>query len=435
MTHVPMGCAGFLAGLCLSSNEMGIPRRHQHDRSGHALAAMYRDHATAAYRYAVHLTGSRQDAEDLVQAAFLEAHRHLFESGAIVNPRAWLATVVRTRASNLRRDRREAAASDQLETLAGALLEDTADAREALDRVRAALYELPEAQHQAFVLRYWSDLSYREIAAVLETTESAVESLLVRARAAIVSGSDVPDECLEVRKRLSADSLSASAHLRHLGDCARCRAARTRLARAAGIAAAVALVPRIHVAQALAATVPGFTAAAATGATATVGAGGMTLAAGKAGIAVKAGVAALVLAGSAALVHADLHPNERAGAPETRTSAPADTSATTATARTVTPSHPANAAQKDPAKRDTEKAAGGKGGDTQDRAQTGDTQGQDASSDGNAQGQDQSTGGDSTSESGDTKAGDVNAQDSNGNEAGSSQDGGSSTGGSGNDNS
>src|SRR5436309_2558324 len=114
---------------------MGILHRHHHDRTGHRLATIYRAHATAAYRYAVHLTGSREDADDLVQAAFLEAHRHLSKGEAIVNPRAWLAAVVRTRASNLRRDRREAAASDQLETLAGALRQDAVDAREQLDRV------------------------------------------------------------------------------------------------------------------------------------------------------------------------------------------------------------------------------------------------------------------------------------------------------------
>src|SRR5689334_16540562 len=148
------GTAGFLACSCPLGDGMGMLRRHQHTSAGHTVAAMYRDHATAAFRYAVHVTGSQHDAEDLVQAAFLEAHRYLVGGGAIVNPRAWLATVVRTRAINLRRDHRDEAASDQLELLASPLGEEPSDARDALDRVRAVLYELPEAQHQAFVLRY-----------------------------------------------------------------------------------------------------------------------------------------------------------------------------------------------------------------------------------------------------------------------------------------
>ena len=44
------------------------------------------------------------------------------------------------------------------------------------------LWTLPEPQHHAFVLRHWSGLSQNEIADVLETTPSAVESLLGRAR-------------------------------------------------------------------------------------------------------------------------------------------------------------------------------------------------------------------------------------------------------------
>ncbi len=49
------------------------------------------------------------------------------------------------------------------------------------------LWTLPENQHHAFVLRHWSGLSQNEIAEVLETTPSAVESLLVRARATLVA--------------------------------------------------------------------------------------------------------------------------------------------------------------------------------------------------------------------------------------------------------
>ena len=274
----------------------------QHERAGRALTGLYRDHAPAVFRYAFHLTGSREDAEDLVQAAFLEAHRRMAAGEAIVNPRAWLSTVVRHRAFNLARDRREEASSDRIEVLAGAPAEAGRDAAADLDRVRAVLYQLPAAQHQAFVLRHWSDLSYREIAEVLGTSEAAVESLLVRARAAVMGHADLPDACVETRARLSADAPLGGALRRHLDSCPRCRTAQSRLARAAGIAAAVALVPRMHVAQALAAAAPGFSAAGAAGA-GTAGTAG-TLAAGKAGMVAKAAVAVVAVAGSAAAIHA-----------------------------------------------------------------------------------------------------------------------------------
>jgi RNA polymerase sigma-70 factor (ECF subfamily) len=396
---------------------------------------MYRDHATAAYRYAVHLTGSHNDADDLVQSAFMEAHRYLMRGGTIVSPRAWLATVVRSRAINLRRDQRETAASDHLEVLAGARDDHVADAaREELERVRARLFELPEAQHQAFVLRYWSELSYREIADVLDTTESAVESLLTRARAAIMSEADIPEQCLAARRHLSAETSPPAGYLRHLDECARCSAACARLARAGGIAAAALLVPRLHVAQALAATMPGFTTAAAASGTA-IGASGTTLAAGKAGIALKAAIAAVAVAGSAALVHAHIQPRVPGAPPRASWAASSHPTAATPAAPAVltvrdavigratdraehrTPHHDARA---HPASAAT---------DVQDGSRVDDTQGQGAST-GNDQGQDEAAQGDSAPSD--------DPGDGNSPAAGSGQDdssGGGSTDDSGNQNS
>ena len=301
---------------------MEFLHRHRHDRrAGRALAELYREHSGAAYKFAFHLTGSREDAEDLVQVAFLQVHRTLASGEQLVNPRAWLATVIRRLAANVYRDRREDAASDRLDALVGGRdHEDHAGAE--LQRIRVVLHSLPEAQHQAFVLRYWSDLSYREIASVLETTESAVESLLVRARAAVVARPEISEECIDVHRRLSAEAPLAPLHERHLGSCRSCQAAQTRLARAAGIAAAAALIPRVHVAQALAAAAPGFTVAGATGAGA---AGGTSAAAGKAAVALKAALVAGAVAGSVAGVHARLNtPSPRhgfaaAGAPAVET--------------------------------------------------------------------------------------------------------------------
>ena len=51
--------------------------------------------------------------------------------------------------------------------------------------VRQALDSLPAVQKMAVVLRYYEDLGYREIAAVLSTTDKGVERLLARARATL----------------------------------------------------------------------------------------------------------------------------------------------------------------------------------------------------------------------------------------------------------
>jgi RNA polymerase sigma-70 factor, ECF subfamily len=67
----------------------------------------------------------------------------------------------------------------------GESAQESLERRERSRQLRAALARLPERQRAAVVLRQDEGLSYREIAAALDTTESAVESLLTRAIAAL----------------------------------------------------------------------------------------------------------------------------------------------------------------------------------------------------------------------------------------------------------
>jgi len=288
-------------------------RRSAADRDpGVRLSELYREFAPAAYRFALHLSGRREDAEDIVQFAFLQAHRTIVAGGRLENPRAWLMTTVRRRWLTILRDRHDIPVEPAvLEPLAAGRDATYAGDGEELAAVRANLWALPEQQHQAFVLRHWSGLSHQEIAAVLETTPSAVESLLVRARVALVADRDLDPDCAEARRRLAGSETLSDRLSGHLRSCARCRTARSRLARAGGIAAALALAPRMHVADAIASTVPGFSAGAASaglhsagGAAGLAGGGtsagglGMTTAAtaGKVALAAKA----LVVVGTAA---------------------------------------------------------------------------------------------------------------------------------------
>jgi RNA polymerase sigma-70 factor (ECF subfamily) len=248
--------------------------------AGARLGELYTEHSTAVFAYAYHLLGTREDAEDVTQVAFLHAHRALLRGEEIVSPRAWLSTVVKRQAFNRWRDQREVAS--EMEDVANP---NRGDAAEQLSRVRAVLYTLPEAQHQAFVLRHWCGLGPGGIAEVLGTTESAVESLLVRARSSIIEAGAIADACVDVRDRLAAgESLTPVQH-GHVGGCSGCSRAQRRLTRVAAAAVALELVPRAHVAQALAATVPGF-----------AGAGGAASGAGVAAKLTGAKVAASLLA-------------------------------------------------------------------------------------------------------------------------------------------
>lgn len=237
------------------------------------LTALYKEHAADAFRYAMHLTGRRADAEDIVQHVFLQMHRHLESGRELASPRAWLLTAVKHRAFNLARDRHEVPVDGPVwpaEPTGGG-----ADEAAQLAEVRGMLWTLPELQHHAFVLRHWNGLSQNEIAEVLDTTPSAVESLLVRARSGLLRAhTSASEACSQVRHRLLDSAEIGPAGDAHLRACRPCRQAQARLARAANLAGTLALVPGAHVAHTIAGLVPGFSAHAATSAMAGVGTAG-----------------------------------------------------------------------------------------------------------------------------------------------------------------
>lgn len=156
----------------------------------------HREHLTAvAYR----MLGSRADAEDAVQEAWLRWRSATGDGGEIRDPRAWLTTVTaRICLDQLRsaRVRREAYVGQWLpeplvERLpaSGDLGTDPADRVARTEQVSYALLvvleRLSPEQRVAFVLHDVFGLRYGEIAPVLGTTEPAARQLASRARRAV----------------------------------------------------------------------------------------------------------------------------------------------------------------------------------------------------------------------------------------------------------
>jgi RNA polymerase sigma-70 factor (ECF subfamily) len=203
----------------------------QDSRHAARLAALYESHATDVFRYALHLTCRREDAEDVVQFVFLQAFATLETGTELLHPRKWLIKAAKHRSLNVLRDRREASMSGGDQRLA-ARDHPAPEQAEALAAVRSTLWALPESQHQAFVLRHWSGLSQDEIADVLDTTPGAVESLLIRARRTLIEEAQARSECSRVRDRLVQALAPTAGERSHIASCRRCRTAQARLLRA-----------------------------------------------------------------------------------------------------------------------------------------------------------------------------------------------------------
>lgn len=142
------------------------------------LEDLYRRHAPAAFRYALSLV-PHGDAEDLVQASFLDAWTKLGQRQDI--DRGWLLKSVRFRAFNLRRRRMFDVQFD--ERLAQALAAgDGLESREDLRALLAAWDRLTDRERELCVLRNVLELKPIEIARLTDRTTSATYQALARAR-------------------------------------------------------------------------------------------------------------------------------------------------------------------------------------------------------------------------------------------------------------
>jgi len=136
------------------------------------IELLYREHRGRLVRLVERELHDHDDAEDVVQTAFLDAQRAL-ERGTIPrNPRAWLAAIALNAARRLRRRRLNA---DPLEEYA---VEEASGTSE----IRAALANLPREQRAAVLYRDVLGLSYGETADQMGTSVNAVTMLLHRGR-------------------------------------------------------------------------------------------------------------------------------------------------------------------------------------------------------------------------------------------------------------
>jgi RNA polymerase sigma-70 factor, ECF subfamily len=141
-----------------------------------------------SYRTACLILGNPADAEEAVQEAFLRAWRFRDSLTSVPSIRPWLyRVVVNSCYSKLRqeiphRDRR--AGADQLDGLpaSGSDPALAAQRSEVAETVLAALQRLPVSLRVPIVLRYYADLSERDIALAIGRRQGTVKSRLHEAR-------------------------------------------------------------------------------------------------------------------------------------------------------------------------------------------------------------------------------------------------------------
>ena len=163
-------------------------------------------HMDAAYKLARWLTKNEQDAQDVVQEAYLRALK-FFSGFHGSDSRPWLLTIVRnTSYTWLKRNRPSEAELDEAVHLEAT---DTPDPEKILvlnsekRAVREALETLPLEFREVLIMRELEEFSYREIAATAAIPVGTVMSRLARARqklqAVMVTATPIPSPSVDLR--------------------------------------------------------------------------------------------------------------------------------------------------------------------------------------------------------------------------------------------
>ena len=172
--------------------KFAVIERHEEQGAAqeHELAsfeAMMLPHMDAAHNLAKWLLRNEQDAQDVVQEAYMRAFRS-FAGFRGSNGRAWLLTIVRNTAYTLLKKNRavdlttafdeEIHATGYDSVSPAAILECAEDA----ELIKTAMDGLPAEFREILILRHQENLSYNEIGDILKIPIGTVMSRLARAR-------------------------------------------------------------------------------------------------------------------------------------------------------------------------------------------------------------------------------------------------------------
>jgi RNA polymerase sigma-70 factor (ECF subfamily) len=211
----------------------------------HAFEELHRRYVASIYRLVRRKLGDALLAEDIAQETFMKALKMMDRVDDSFNFGGWVHTVARNlcfdelrrRQRDLRADGGDDDDSDLLATLPSTSRSfdpvQVQESNELRRQVWSVAQRLPEKYRIVLTLRELQDLSYRQIARSLKMSESAVETLLYRARlrfkeefiSAEGEGELTHDEAVPLLAPYLAGKLrrpQAEAVRMHLAVCAKC---------------------------------------------------------------------------------------------------------------------------------------------------------------------------------------------------------------------
>lgn len=165
----------------VDSDDVIVARVLRGDVDAYALlVARYRDRYA---RYALHMLGNREDAEEALQDAFVRAYRSLARCEDPERFGAWLFRILvnRCRTAGARRVRRSKTFVTDEVALLAASEEHPAEQTAWREEIDRGLARLRPEQREAFLLKYVEDLGYDEMSELTGVGVSALKMRVMRA--------------------------------------------------------------------------------------------------------------------------------------------------------------------------------------------------------------------------------------------------------------
>lgn len=147
------------------------------------LARFVTENQDMVFKTCLGYVQNEHDAADLTQNVFIKAFEKLKQYKGEAKISTWLIRIAINLSINYLRDNKKRMLHDdisQVETT----ISDTNNFRDDETRkvVRKAIYSLPEKQRKVFILSFYLQFSYKEIAETTGLSVSSIESLLFRGR-------------------------------------------------------------------------------------------------------------------------------------------------------------------------------------------------------------------------------------------------------------
>lgn len=135
---------------------------------------MYESYFDDVYRYVYFKVGNRWDADDIVSDIFKKAYEKYRNLNA--SPKSWLFTIARNTVIDFYKKKKDIAIGESLEQYAYPdIFEDKFDKESELNCLKKSIYSLQKEEVEIINLKYFSNMTNKELSLILNKTEDAVK--------------------------------------------------------------------------------------------------------------------------------------------------------------------------------------------------------------------------------------------------------------------